>query len=136
MAERAPFRWALCRQTVTLYHPDHDAGTVTRTLLHGVFFDARRRETLDGDGAEGSGSFLLIIPAGAEPFSLVPGDRVMEGEGPVLDYAGWADFSPANTPGVAAVQYVDRKTLRGIVTHTEAGGWWTSGGTGAHSLTN
>lgn len=34
-------RWPLCTQTVTLYHADHEAGAVRRTVVHGAFLDRR-----------------------------------------------------------------------------------------------
>ena len=129
------FRWPLCRQTVTLYHADPAAATVTRTVLHGVFLDTRRRATPDTKGMHGATAFLLIIPHTRQPYTLAPQDRLLAGEGPTVDYAAWPGFVPAAVPGLCVVQYVDAKTLAGRPTHVEAGGYWTASGTGAHSLT-
>lgn len=61
----APLQYPLCCQTVTFYHADPAAHTITRTVVHGVHFDTRRRETAaGGSGPAGSAAtaFLLVIP--------------------------------------------------------------------------
>jgi hypothetical protein len=61
----APLQYPLCCQTVTFYHADPVAHTITRTVVHGVHFDTRRRETAaGGSGPAGSAAtaFLLVIP--------------------------------------------------------------------------
>ena len=123
----APLQYPLCCQTVTLYHADPAAHTITRTVVQGVHFDTRRRETAaGGSGPAGSAAtaFLLVIPekhaAFGRDYTLEPHDRVLAGTG----------------PEVAAVQYVDCKTAAGQAAHVEAGGWWTRSGSGAHSLSN
>ena len=68
--------------------------------------------------------------------ALEPHDRVLAGTGPEVSYTQWLDFTPAKVPGLAAVQYVDCKTVAGQAAHVEAGGWWTRSGSGAHSLSN
>lgn len=131
-------RWPLCRQTVTLYHADPAARTVTRTVVRGVFLDRRRRAAPDADGLRGATAFLLILPQRAAPaggYALAPQDRVLEGEGPEIGYDAWPDFVPAAVPGLCVVQYVDPKTAGGAPTHVEAGGYWTTAGSGAHTLT-
>lgn len=134
------FGGALCAQTVTLYHADPAARTVARTVIKNAFLDTRRRATLDGQGAAETGAFLLVVPQQAARFgvdyTLQPLDRVLAGEGPAVEYADWAAFTPAAVPGLVVVQYVDAKTRRGLPCHVEAGGWWTGSGTGAHSLTD
>ena len=47
-----------------------------------------------------------------------------------------AGFYPRQSAGLAAVQYVDCKTVAGQAAHVEAGGWWIRSGSGAHSLSN
>ena len=131
----ADFRWPLCRQTVTLYHADPAAGTVARTVLRGVFLDTRRRCVPDDGGMHGATAFLLIIPHTGQPYTLAPQDRLLEGEGPEIDYAAWAGFVPAAVPGLCVVQYVDPKTAAGVPCHLEAGGYWNQSGAGARSLT-
>lgn len=139
----APLQYPLCCQTVTLYHADPAAHTITRTVVQGVHFDTRRRETTaGGSGPAGSAAtaFLLVIPekhaAFGRDYTLEPHDRVLAGTGPEVSYTQWLDFTPAKVPGLAAVQYVDCKTAAGQAAHVEAGGWWTRSGSGAHSLSN
>ena len=134
------FSYPLCTQTVTLYHPDEDAGTVTRTVVTGAFLDRRVRMTHTETGRQQAQAFVLILPAAAglpgQDYTLEPGDRVLEGEGPEISWENWPDFVSAVYPGLCCVQYVDPKTVRGRLCHLEAGGWWTRSGSGAHSLTN
>ena len=120
-----------------------EAHTITRTVVQGVHFDTRRRETAaGGSGPAGSAAtaFLLVIPekhaAFGRDYTLEPHDRVLAGTGPEVSYTQWLDFTPAKVPGLAAVQYVDCKTAAGQAAHVEAGGWWTRSGSGAHSLSN
>lgn len=138
MGER--LRYPLCTQTVTLYHPDEAAGTISRTVVQGVFLDRRVRMTHTETGQQQAQAFVLIIPAAAglpgQDYTLEPGDRVLEGTGPELAREDWPEFVSAVRPGVCCVQYVDPKTVRGHLCHLEAGGWWTRSGSGAHSLTN
>ncbi|MGN0652356.1 MAG: hypothetical protein ACI4KN_05100 [Gemmiger sp.] len=136
---RAELRWPLCSQTVTLYHADPAAQSVTRTVVTGAYLDHRRREVMD-TAAQAGTAFLLIIPEASarwgKDYTLSPHDRVYDGEGPAVSYEQWPDFLPARVAGLAAVQYVDPKRLHGAPSHVEAGGWWTHAGSGAHSLTN
>lgn len=139
----APMQYPLCRQTATLYHADPAAHTITRTVVAGVHFDTRRRETAAGsNGPAGSAAtaFLLVIPeknaAFGRDYTLEPHDRVLEGIGPEISYEQWLTFTPARVPGLAAVQFVDCKTVGGSAAHVEAGCWWTRSGSGAHSLSN
>ena len=127
----APLQYPLCCQTVTFYHADPAAHTITRTVVQGVHFDTRRRETAaGGSGPAGSAAtaFLLVIPekhaAFGRDYTLEPHDRVLAGTGPEVSYTQWL------------VQYVDCKTAAGQAAHVEAGGWWTRSGSGAHSLSN
>lgn len=137
---RKDFSYPLCTQTVTLYHPDEKTGTVTRTVVAGVFLDRRVRMTHTETGRQQAQAFVLVIPAAAgvpgQDYALEPGDRVLEGEGPEISRESWPQFVPALHPGLCCVQYVDPKTVRGRFCHLEAGGWWTRSGSGAHSLTN
>lgn len=129
----------LFRQTVTLYHPDEAARAVTRRVVRGVSWQRGRRQLPDAKGARSGNVLLLVIPEASARFgvdyTLDPGDRALEGEGPEVGWDDWPDFLPA-TAGAAVIEYVMPYTLRGVPHHVEAGGWWTSMGTGAHSLTN
>lgn len=132
--------YPLCRQTVTLYRHDPQAGTVARTVLHGVFLDRRVRLTHSETGRQQAQAFVLVIPQRSarygQDYTLAPGDRVLEGEGGDVAPQDWPAFVPANVPGLCCVQYVDPKAVGGAPCHVEAGGWWTRAGSGAHSLTN
>ncbi|MEE0802068.1 MAG: hypothetical protein U0L91_12490 [Gemmiger sp.] len=132
--------YRLCRQTVTLYHADHTARTVTRTVLHGVFLDHRRREVVLESGSEAGSAFLLVIPETSarrgSDYTLQVHDRVLEGEGPDVAYDDWNKFLPGLVEGLVSVQYLDPKQIGGVPCHLEAGGWWTHSGSGAHSLSN
>ena len=84
----APLQYPLCCQTVTFYHADPAAHTITRTVVQGVHFDTRRRETAaGGSGPAGSAAtaFLLVIPekhaAFGRDYTLEPHDRVLAGTG-------------------------------------------------------
>lgn len=140
MPDTAAPRYLLCRQTVTLYHPDPAARTVTRTVLRDVFLDHRRRAADTARGPRDATSFVLIVPQASarwgEEYTLAPHDRVLDGEGPEVAYEDWLRWLPAQQPGLCVVQYVDLKTIAGSPCHIEAGGYWTESGTGAHSLTN
>lgn len=138
-----PMQYPLCCQTVTLYHADLAAHTITRTVVAGVHFDARRRETEAAGSSPASGAataFLLVIPeknaAFGRDYTLEPRDRVLAGIGPEISYEQWLNFTPAKVAGLAAVQYVDCKVSGGCAAHVEAGCWWTRSGSGAHSLSN
>lgn len=104
----APLQYPLCCQTVTFYHADPAAHTITRTVVQGVHFDTRRRETAaGGSGPAGSAAtaFLLVIPekhaAFGRDYTLEPHDRVLAGTGPEVSYTQWLDFTPAKVPGDA-----------------------------------
>lgn len=129
----------LYAQVVTLYHRDAAAQSIRRVVLRGVFLDTRRRGTVSETGGQEAGAFLLIVPEQTARFgvdyTLAPQDKLFAGEGPEVSWQAWAQFAPATVPGLAVVQYVDPKTRRGAPCHLEAGGWWTKGGSGAHSLT-
>lgn len=133
-------RYALCTQVVTLYHPDEQTRQVVRTVLDGVFLDRRVKMNRTETGQQQAQAFLLVIPAAAgqpgRDYTLEPGDRVLEGQGPNLGWDEWPAFVPARQAGLCCVQYVAPKTLGRRLCHLEAGGWWTRSGSGAHSLTN
>ena len=115
---RCPVDYGLCDMVVTVYHREGD--TVTRTVHSRAFFDMRRVRKLEAEGARESTSFLLVIPGDMQAVQL--GDKVLLGEGPVVEAQGWARFIPALVPGLAVVSHVDVKYWRGKPVHTEAGG--------------
>ena len=54
--------YPLCRQTVTLYHPDAAAGRVVRAVVTGAFLDRRVRVSATETGRARALAFVLIIP--------------------------------------------------------------------------
>lgn len=101
----APLQYPLCCQTVTFYHADPAAHTITRTVVQGVHFDTRRRETAaGGSGPAGSAAtaFLLVIPekhaAFGRDYTLEPHDRVLAGTGPEVIHP-MAGFYPRQSAG-------------------------------------
>lgn len=129
----------LCAQTVTLYHADEAAGQVVRTVVQGVSWQRGCRRLPTAQGTRQGSALLLVIPEEAARFgvdyTLAPGDRAVPGEGPDVAWEDWPEFLPA-AGQAAVIEYVTPFTLRGRPHHLEAGGWWTTAGTGAHSLTN
>lgn len=117
--EHCPIDYRMCRQTVTVYHKEGEK--ITRVVHEHAFLDFRKNLTVDKTGSQESNSFLLVIP-GAEQMIFV-GDKVMLGEGPVIDTRDeWAKLIPATMPGVVVVKYVDPKYWGEQMVHVEAGG--------------
>lgn len=132
--------YALCSQTVTVYH-QMGAGkdfACTRTVLRG-FLDWKKNQTIDKTGSREVNGFLLVLPSGwqggpvwvtpeeytgaAGTFTLAPKDKVLLGEGPALDTReAWAALLPARASGLVVVQEVDPKYWQGEVCHVEGGG--------------
>lgn len=138
----APLQYPLCCQTVTFYHADPAAHTITRTVVQGVHLipaAVKPRQAAAAPQAVRPRRFAGYPgkhAAFGRDYTLEPHDRVLAGIGPEVSYTQWLDFTPAKVPGLAAVQYVDCKTAAGQAAHVEAGGWWTRSGSGAHSLSN
>ena len=143
VSKQPPLDYSLCNQTVTLYHAELTNGyQCTRTVFRGAFFDAKKVQTVDKTGSRETNSFVVILPSGwgGRPvwadaastqllsqeqgvFSVVPGDKILLGEGPELvDRAAWAGFLPAKTQGLVVVKDVDIKHWNGTVCHVEVGG--------------
>lgn len=117
---QSPLRYALCRQTVTVYHWDGGTG-YSRRVFRRAFLDFKKAQNVDKTGSREANSFLLVIPC-SEP-AVVVGDKVLAGEGPpVSTREEWAAMIPAKVPGLAVVQYVDPKYWDGKLAHVEAGG--------------
>lgn len=114
-----PVSYALCNQTVTVYHTD--GKTYTRTVYRRAFLDFRKAETTSKTGSREANGFLLVIPGEGTPVSV--GDKVMLGEGPQCSTREeWAALIPTKVSSLVVVQYVDPKYWNGRVCHTEAGG--------------
>lgn len=129
----------LYADTVTLYHADAAAQTVVRTVLHGVYCQHGSRAHPAADGTRQEENLLLVVPEETArygtDYTLRPGDRVCRGVGPELRWQDWPAFLPAVRQDTAVVDYVLVLFWRGARHHIEAGTWWGSTGTGAHSLT-
>lgn len=134
--------YRFCTHTVTVYHPVFQPEfSCRRILLRGVYLDEREAGDTDALGATGRRYCFLLVPcgdgrpewrpggSGALPeedwFSLEPGDRVLPGEGPVIETADqWRVFVPAAVPGLAVIREVAAKRLGGRVCHVEAQTEW------------
>ena len=114
-----PVSYAMCNQTVTVYHKEGD--TVTRTVHKNAFFDHKKNQNVDKTGSREANAFLLVIPGKKQPVFV--GDKVLRGTGPnISTREEWASFIPAKVPGLAVVSYVDPKYWGNELVHTEAGG--------------
>ena len=140
---RVPVDYRFCRDTVTLYH--HLPGpefSVVRMVYRGAFYDRslNRKTTESGTGYESC--FLLVLPAVGEGrpeylppekfdqlrpgertgrFTLAPGDKLTEGEGPeVTTAADWVRLDPRQ--GAALVKETAERRWMGRLAHIEAGG--------------
>ncbi len=134
--------YGLCRRTVTLYHRMPGEGfLVKRILFKGAFLDRYLTRRAKDAGSGWENSFLLILPQSegrprwASPeeyhrmtleqqagrFTLLPGDKLAEGEGPeLLTPADWAALDPLK--GGCTVKEVAERRWNGRVCHIEAGG--------------
>lgn len=116
---RNPVSYALCNQTVTIYHMDGQS--CTRTVRHDAFLDQKKVQSVDKTGSREASSFLLVLPGATVPVSV--GDKVVPGEGPACNSReDWVALIPTKVPGLVVVQYVDVKRFGGEIVHTEAGG--------------
>ena len=111
----------LFADTVTLYHADPAAHTVTRRVLRGVYLQTGTRQKPDVKGDKLGTSFLLVIPAAVW-------------DGAALSWQQFAAFVPGKAQ-TAVVEYILPLMHRGRLHHVEVGAWWQGTGTGAHSLT-
>jgi hypothetical protein len=117
--------YSLCQQMVSIYH--HADGEVTRTVVYPAYLDSKKTEGVDRTGSSEANGFLLVIPCpGGAPPSVCVGDKVMPGEGPVVDAEDpakfWRSLIPTKVPGLCVVRYVDIKHWAGKPVHVEAGG--------------
>ena len=135
-----PMDYSLCRRTVTLYHrlpgPEFSC---RRIVFAGAFLDLTENRAVREGGTQLENSFLLVLPCGwqdrlrwlrpedydraeerqqREHFTLAPGDRVMEGEGPELTAADWTAL-PAKG-GCGVVKETAERSWMGRLCHIEA----------------
>ena len=57
-----PLRYALCGQTVTVYHVTFGPFRCRRTVLRGVYWGLRRNWDIQKTGAQEGAGLLLVIP--------------------------------------------------------------------------
>jgi hypothetical protein len=114
--------YSLCQQMVSIYH--HADGEVTRTVVYPAYLDFKKTEAVDRTGSSEASAFLLVIPCSESP--VMVGDKVMAGEGPVVDEDDpekfWRSLIPTKVPGLCVVRHVDPKYWAGEMVHVEAGG--------------
>ena len=115
--------YSLCQQTVSIYHCENNE--VTRTVIYPAYLDYKKTENVEKTGSTETNGFLLIIPC-TTTAPVAIGDKVMAGEGPVVDSEDqmrwWRTFVPAKHTGLVVVRYVDPKHWNGELCHVEAGG--------------
>lgn len=111
-----PISYALCDQTVTVYHRQGD--TVQRRVASGCFYRFEDHLTEDENGLRFVRKFLLIQPG---PVPVHPGDRILEGEGPAVTADRWDRFLPVTVPGLSEVAYAAPWHWEGRICHWEAG---------------
>lgn len=115
--------YSLCKQVVSIYHCE--GNEVTRTVVYPAYMDFKKTEGVDRTGSGEANGFLLVIPC-TSAMPVAVGDKVMVGEGPVVDAEDpmkwWRTFVPVRHGGLAVVRYVDPKYWNGELVHVEAGG--------------
>ncbi len=116
-----PLDYSLCCQTVTIYHREKEG--VSRRVVKNAFLQWQDAQQTDTVGRRTEQRFLLILPGDV----VVPGDRVMEGEGPIAD--DWNLLVPGKVPGLGEVNYAQKCYWQGKLCHTEAGRRWNHAGT-------
>ena len=110
------FPYPMCQQTVTVYRKVGDA--VVRRVAKNCYYRFEDCLTEDQQGLRFCRKCLLIQP-GRE--ALRPGDRVLEGEGPVITADRWDTFLPAAVPGLSQLAYAAPWHWEGEIQHWEAG---------------
>ncbi len=112
-----PVNYSHLCQTVTVYRKT-DAGIV-RVEIPGCFLHWQEKAEFTQSGERKERKFLLVQP-GTEQL-VFPGDRVWEGDGPVVTEENWDIFIPALIPGLGEVNYAATYYWQGQFCHTEAG---------------
>ena len=119
----APVDYSLCRQTVTVYHPQKDSrGQISAVDVHTYqgFLDFKKVRNVEKTGSSEATSFLLVIPGDRQ--TVYPGDKVLLGEGQPIPPEEWKDLIPSKVAGLCVVKYADIKYWGTQIVHTEAGG--------------
>ena len=111
-----PLDYSLCCQTVTLYRKTKEG--ISRFVLPQCSYSYQPVLEKGVLGEEYQVKFTLIVPGTVQ---ILPGDRVMAGEGPQVTMADWPSFIPVCVPSLAEVAYVKPCFWDGRQCHTEAG---------------
>lgn len=112
-----PLDYSLCDKTVTLYR--FDSGRLDRRVLQNVYYQWQLQEHYDALGHQMKTTFLLIVPGNT--VQVYPGDRIMEGVGPIVHPNQWQQFVPEKYYGLSEVSYVKPCYWEGEICHYEAG---------------
>lgn len=116
-----PGAYALCCQTVTVYHKAKETGEITQHTYEGVYFGRGKTQNTAKEGTREESSTLLIIPGDAA--QIFPGDKVIEGEGTRIASAeDWARVIPSTTPGLVVIRSVHPVKYQDKIVHIEAEG--------------
>lgn len=101
-------------QTVTVYRVAD--GQVLRRVLHGCSFQKRQEMTEEKGILR---HFFLMVPG--QTVGLLPGDRILEGQGPEIGLEQWPEFIPAIVPELVQVKYAKGFSGLGELSHWEGG---------------
>ena len=109
--------YSMCSQTATVYRKTEKG--VSRVEIPNCFLQWQDEVEYDSLGRKQERKFLLIQPGDAQ--LVFPGDRVLEGIGPVIPLEEWAAFLPTRIPKLGEVAYATVYHWQGAFCHTEAG---------------
>ena len=108
-----PLDYSLCNMTVTVYHREG----LTRQVVAQAHYEFTDQRHISGGIVEVTRGFHLVIPG---DFPIVPGDKVVLGEGPEI--TRWEDLLPETHATLGVVKSVQPKYYGGQVCHVEARG--------------
>lgn len=131
LPDAAPLDYRLCNQTVTLYHLSGKMSDFrcTCTVFHGAYLESEQTGGVEKTGETGKHSFLLVLPSGnshpvwGEDYTLRRGDKVLMGEGSVLQNgADWQSLQPASRNDLFVVRSIAVRSWDGKICHVEVRG--------------
>ena len=111
------FPHPLCDRTVTVYRCRED--TVSREVFENCYYACKDVQKQTEEGVRFERTFLLMVPGDTQ--TVFPGDRIFDGEGPVITAAEWERFLPSAVPGLSEAAYACVHRWDKAITHTEAG---------------
>lgn len=109
--------YPLCCQTVTVYR--RQGQSVLRQVFDNCYYEWQDCLREEEEGIRMERKFLLVIPGDIQ--GIFVGDRILEGEGPEIIAAEWADFIPVKVSGLSEAAYAVCRRVDGNICHTEAG---------------